>query len=258
MIDYDATTSVESIRLREVAESELTMPVPSCPGWTIADLLWHMAEVQHFWASMLSDDIPDPSGYRRPDRPDDSELPALFGRQTEDLVAALAGRGSDEPCWSWYEKGRNVGWVRRRQAHEALIHRLDVELALGIEPAVGHDIGVDGVDEILTTMLDSNDLTAGLDFDSDGPTVRLDAATWFWTAAVGRVTGASPRGEPVDAPGLRLVDGASHTPADTVVSGAGGDLDRWLWGRGSLDALTVDGDASGAERIRAVAVDRTQ
>ena len=27
--------------------------VPGCPDWSLADLVWHLAEVQHFWAWMV-------------------------------------------------------------------------------------------------------------------------------------------------------------------------------------------------------------
>ena len=30
-----------------------TAPVPGCPGWTLADLVWHLAEVQSFWMRVV-------------------------------------------------------------------------------------------------------------------------------------------------------------------------------------------------------------
>ena len=33
--------------------ADATLGVPSCPDWTIADLVWHLAEVHWFWATVI-------------------------------------------------------------------------------------------------------------------------------------------------------------------------------------------------------------
>ena len=45
-----------------------------------------------------------------------------------------------------------MGFVRRRQAHEALIHRIDAELTAGRRTPVDPLLGADGVDEALRVM----------------------------------------------------------------------------------------------------------
>ena len=45
-----------------------TAPVPGCPGWRLADLVWHLAEVQHFWAWVVRTRAADPSTYVEPVR----------------------------------------------------------------------------------------------------------------------------------------------------------------------------------------------
>jgi len=48
---------------------------------------------------------------------------------------------------------RNLGFVRRRQAHEVLIHRLDAELTAGVDAsAMDPRLSADGVDELLRVM----------------------------------------------------------------------------------------------------------
>jgi hypothetical protein len=54
----------------------------------------------------------------------------FFATSTEDLQRVLAGAADPETVWTW-SQNRSVGFVRRRQAHEALIHRRDAELVVG-------------------------------------------------------------------------------------------------------------------------------
>src|SRR5665647_3398698 len=53
-MDHDAFLAVireQSERFLEALNGvQADAPVPSCDGWLADDLLWHLAEVQHFWA----------------------------------------------------------------------------------------------------------------------------------------------------------------------------------------------------------------
>ncbi|WP_454041180.1 maleylpyruvate isomerase N-terminal domain-containing protein [Cellulosimicrobium sp. Marseille-Q8652] len=239
--------------------------VPSCPDWVGADLVYHLAEVQDFWSRVVGpapgegldgDDVPP---LARPGS--DAELPALLQRSTSRLVAALRGRDPDEPCWSWHEEGRRVGWVLRRQAHEALIHRADAELTAGrdVSPA-DPVVAADGVDEVLAVMVDGvpgwgvftpDGATVSVVVDGPGETPRS------WELAFGRFTGTGPEsGTTYDLDAAQLVDLPGSTT--TQVAGPAWALDLWLWGRGGADGLTVAGDASLAERLRRVAAEGTR
>jgi hypothetical protein len=46
------------------------------------------------------------------------------------VSAFLAATAPSTPAWTWSED-HTVGFIRRRQAHEALIHRIDAEQAAG-------------------------------------------------------------------------------------------------------------------------------
>src|SRR5689334_14151230 len=52
--------------------------VPGCPDWDLAGLVWHLAEVQHFWAWVVRTRAQDPSGYPEPARRPDDELLAFL------------------------------------------------------------------------------------------------------------------------------------------------------------------------------------
>ena len=76
-------------------------------------------------------DDPDPAEAAKPDRPEDyGALLALFDDASRGLLGALATTPDSTAVWTWAED-QTVGFIRRRQAHEALIHRLDAELVVG-------------------------------------------------------------------------------------------------------------------------------
>ncbi|MBD7979838.1 maleylpyruvate isomerase N-terminal domain-containing protein [Oerskovia merdavium] len=239
--------------------------VPACPEWGAADLTYHLAEVQDFWSAVVGPaegrglDGDDVRTLRRPD--DDAALPTLAAEATARLLAALAGRDPHEPCWSWHDAGRTVGWVRRRQAHEALVHRVDAEQTAGRDvTSADPEVAADGVDEILRVLVDG--IPEWATFTPDGSTISVAVdgpgeTPRSWELAFGRLAGTGPEsGTAYDLDSAQLVDLPGSTSAQ--VSGAAWDLDLWLWGRGERDGLVVRGDAALADRLRAVAVQETQ
>lgn len=260
MISY-----IEAIRNESARFAEATRllppggPVPSCPDWTVADLIWHLAEVQGFWASIVEGPLLDPELVERTDRPADADLPQFFTQQSSRLQAALTSHHPDKECWSWHHSGHSVGWVLRRQAHEALIHRADAELASGDEIIIDTALAADGVDEALAVIISSEGLPQWARFEPDGSTALLQATDVDrrWAVSLGRLHGTSPNsGETFDDPAIKLIPAAQH-PASRI-RGTSPDLDLWLWGRGPLDRLTLEGDVDIAHRIRAAAVAGTQ
>ncbi|MFI2103903.1 maleylpyruvate isomerase family mycothiol-dependent enzyme [Isoptericola sp. NPDC019693] len=239
--------------------------VPACPGWTAADLAHHVALVQSFWASVVGREPGSgrPGGDVVPlERPaDDALLAGLLRDATARLVTALAGRDPLEPCWSWHPEGRSVGWVTRRQQHEALVHRVDAERTAGqgVTP-LDPDIAADGVDEVLDVLLGGH--PAWTTFAPDGGTVAVvvDApgeAPHRWDVGLGRVRGTGPgSGRYYDVPGGLLVDDGGEP--DAVVAGAAADLDLWLWGRSGRQELRVTGATGAADALRAAAVGAMQ
>lgn len=225
----------------------------------MADLAWHLAEVQHFWASIVADLLPSPESVAALERPADDELASLFIEQTSRLITALESRPPNAECWSWHDEGRTVGWVLRRQAHEALIHRIDAELGAADRTAINDELAADGVDEILRVMLDARGLPAWSAFVADGRTAIIDAADdGLWGMELGRFVGKSPdTGRSYDEPALRLLESVPPNPSVTV-RGSGADLDLWLWGRSPAQRLRLSGDHGAVRDIRDAAAAGTQ
>src|SRR5215471_7614339 len=132
-LDFVAHLVRESGRFGEaIGGAPPDAPVPSCPDWNADDLLWHLAEVQWFWGTVVRDGLDGAAAEeRKPDRPDGRPaLMRFYLSASADLGAALASAAPQTPAWTWSDD-KTVGFIRRRQAHEALIHRVDAELAAG-------------------------------------------------------------------------------------------------------------------------------
>ncbi len=140
----------ERARLAEIATGRLDRPVPTCGEWDVAQLVAHTARVFAFVeATRAAGAVDAPVRAPAPD-PDDGVIDAL--RTAGDEVGSgLRGAPATDPVWSWTDD-RSVGFWRRRLAFEATIHRVDADLAAGVEPdPIEADLAADGIDEWMTT-----------------------------------------------------------------------------------------------------------
>jgi uncharacterized protein (TIGR03083 family) len=237
-----------------LADADPAAPVPSCPEWTVDDLIWHLAEVQLFWGAIVRDRLDDPDAAEegKPSRPEDhAALVALFGDATRQLLDALATTPPETEVWTWADD-HTVAFVLRRQAHEALIHRMDAELVAGEVTELDAPLASDGVDEALTVMYGDVPAWSTFTVDDVGGWVEATDTGASWNVVFGRFSGTSPNtGKVYDDEIISVVDALDGPPA-FVLSGRAGDLDAWLWSRGPVDALTVTGDRTAFDRLAAV------
>ncbi|MFD9733588.1 maleylpyruvate isomerase family mycothiol-dependent enzyme [Umezawaea sp. NPDC059074] len=163
-IDYDAVLDQYSRRFADVVSRPgvLEAEVPSCPGWTVGDLVEHLADVQSWWELVLLAGGP---------MPDEAEG-ALAAKTGPDRVAGWRAINTrylavqretpaDTEAWTWWNaEGRTtasiVGW---RQAHEAVVHNWDAENAVGDVRPIDPALAADGVTEFLTHFLHGKDWT---------------------------------------------------------------------------------------------------
>jgi uncharacterized protein (TIGR03083 family) len=259
--DHRAVLERESARAAEVlAATDPGSDVPACPDWDAADLTYHLAEVQQHWAHVVATAPAEPD-VESPERAPDAALPDQLRAATAALLDALDRHEPGDACWSWSPAGGTVAWVLRRQAHEALVHRVDAEQAAGVAPGpIDPALAADGVDEMVTVMLGG--LPAWAAFEPGGTRVRLRATDVDreWVLEHGRFTGTSPTsGTVYDEPDVALAAPGSsgRGVAATVTAGAAG-LDLWLWGRVGAGAVEITGDTDAVDRLRQVVVASTQ
>ncbi len=246
----------ESARFRAVlTDARPEARVPSCPDWSVADLLWHLTRVQYFWARTMNHRpaAPDPErGWGEPPRPERyADLLTFFDECSGNLQTSLANADPTEAAWSWAQD-QTVGFTLRRQAHEALIHRLDAELVTGQVTPLDPALATDGVHEALDVMFGG--CPPWGTFTPGELQVRVDLRdtdTQLWVV-LGRFTGTDPESGVVhDEDDLQVVDDPGTEP-DLVVEGRAEDLDAWLWHRRDDSALDWAGDATAKEILRRI------
>ena len=247
----------ESARFRAVlADAPPGLRVPTCPDWSADDLLWHLAEVQWFWGEIAGGGLTsraevDTLDERRVERPTDrAGLVEHFDRSSSRLHSALAALDPATELWMWADE-HTAGYIARRQAHEAMIHRIDAELTVGARTAIDCRLAADGVDEALRIMrvyepepgLAHEPLTRSV-------TIATVDAMHAWTVTPVRVTGTW-RGQEIDIKRFIVADGPDDASAGEIC-GSAADLDCWLWNRPVVDEIAREGDESALAAVDAV------
>ncbi|HET6626661.1 MAG TPA: maleylpyruvate isomerase family mycothiol-dependent enzyme [Nocardioidaceae bacterium] len=227
--------------------------VPTCPDWRTDDLLWHLGEVQWFWATIVREAVMDPATLDDPERPADrAGLLEFLGSSSAALVTALAETEPEAARWTWAPE-QTAGFILRRQAHEALIHRLDAELTAGVERStMDPALCTDGVDETLRVMF-AGVPEWGHTEPEPAATLRLHAEDTgdSWLVTMGRFTGTDPDGTSHDEPDIMVAESDSGAQAAATVVGAAADLDCWLWSRPTMGPLERSGDQEIHTRFQA-------
>ncbi len=219
-------------RLGSLAEAAGSRaPVPTCPAWTIDELVAHQGTVHRWAAANLRGDDANALPSQTTSLAEQSEilswyrsglrsLLAVFDEVEDDLEAMvfLHDAPAARPFWA------------RRQAHETTIHAVDALAAvLGRFPTseeadVGGDLAVDGIDELLCGFVPR----PGGKVRSDEPftvAVRPTDADRSWVLTIST--------DPV------VVELDVERATDATFSGTAAQLYLGLWNRG--DEITASG-----------------
>ncbi len=226
--------------LADVAEGHLGQPVPTCPDWTVADLVGHLGGVQGFWTALLDEaapqDAPRPSRPSRPSPPPDPELLDWFRAGVDVMVAILAPLDPATPQWNWSERDQTIGWVQRRMAHESVMHCWDGCNAVGVAEPIDTEIAVDGIDEFLDVFVGARAERITGPVETVHVHVTDGEGEWLLTAGEGSTSLAR-----------------THAKGDVAVRGPASDLLLALWSRPRSDQVEIIGDASVLDRLLAAA-----
>ena len=129
-----------------VRSAPLDAEVPSCPGWTLADLTRHMAYI-HRWVllAVVTRDRPQAEEVAAPPGSTNDELAAWLDDGVRKLVRTLEAQEPDAPTWHPFAAPMVAGVWPRRQAQETMIHRWDAENAAGVVTPLDPEIAADGI-----------------------------------------------------------------------------------------------------------------
>jgi uncharacterized protein (TIGR03083 family) len=232
--------------LREVGPDE---PVPTCPGWTAADLSGHLATVYCAWYPY---NISTPADQWSPEG-----LMARIGRVSGDghdagvaefeagvaeFVELCSGSDLDMATWSFGGVDPARWWVRRAGT-ELTVHLADAASVRNRSVSTSAQFHAEAIDEVLTELFPRMAAVEGFasatqDTDFD-PTTTPDRQA----ALVASDTEMAWTLERGDDGSVRSTRGLSGNPAATG-TGSSSDVLAWLHGRPLAAPLTVDGDAA--------------
>jgi uncharacterized protein (TIGR03083 family) len=226
------------------ATADLTTTVPTCPDWTLRQLITHVGRAHRWATAIVATQAAEPIGFRDvpggrlPDDP--AERPAWL-RDGAARLAETVAAGSG-PVWTHLGPGPASYWARR-MAHETAVHRADGEIAVGTRPVIDPVIAADGLAEWLGFLPDG---PAGQQADRpapvpEGKVIHLhatDAAAdgeWLIHGVPGGVTVAAGHGKgdlalrgPASAILLVLLRRLPADDPDVEVIGDRSLLDGWL------------------------------
>lgn len=211
----------------------LDAPVAACPGWTVRDLVDHVA-VLHRWVEETVRTRAQERIDRAPMAEAQAAVPDPIGAFEEGaaaLVATFRAVAPDEPVYNWtINMPKVAAFWPRRMAHETAVHRWDAQAAAGlVEPVGPPAFAVDGIDEWVDVFL-PNRLAGEPGAGWDG-SVHLHCTDgdgeWLVSVADGV---ADVRRE--------------HAKGDAAVRGPASDLLLFLWNRLGDSEVEVFGDAA--------------
>lgn len=204
----------------DAVRGNLDAQVEHCPGWDVADLVWHLSEVHWFWKTIAAGSLSAPPEMSL-SRPERAELVAAFERGAAELVEVLQAADQTAPAWTWYPYQQDVGFITRHQVQETAVHHFDAANAAGLPWSIDPEAAADAVEEFLTCSLADADDVARLGRSLSGPLVlRASDTGAAWT-----VTQADP------AAALQWSTGAE---GPVTISATAADLLLWLYQRRDL------------------------
>jgi uncharacterized protein (TIGR03083 family) len=222
---------------RQLAESgQLDASVPWVPEWRARDLVGHLGTV-HRWATGIvragTTERPPPASDRPPS---DNGLVDWYAAGLEGLVTALRTTPPNTPAWHMSPTAEKVaGSWARRQAHELIVHRMDLEATAGVPHApVDPVLAEDGVDELLTIVVPR--------WAHTEPLTSADSTTAVTATDTGRTWSVR-----LDHGAVTVGPDRSGTE-DAHVSGTATQLLLRLWGRPA--DVRVDGDPAAEAMLR--------
>ena len=188
-----------------IGGTDLTRPVPTCPEWTMRQLVTHVGRAHRWATAIVATRAAGPIPFR--DIPG-GKLPGDQRAQAEWLnagaaaLAATVQAAGDGQVWTHNGPGPARYWARR-MAHETAVHRADGQIAVGTRPVIDPVIAADGLAEWLGFLPDG---PAGQQADHpapvpEGKVIHLhatDAAAdgeWLIHGVPGGVTVAAGHGK---------------------------------------------------------------
>ncbi len=151
-VAYCDALTVEVARFADVmSELPLEQDVVTCPGWRVLDLAEHLGVIHRWAEELVRRRSPVRIARESSDAVRSEVNPGWISAGGARLVATLLDANPNDEMWAW-GPDQHVRFWSRRQLHETLVHRMDLELAAGIEPDANPTVATDAIDEYLANV----------------------------------------------------------------------------------------------------------
>ncbi len=137
-------------------DADISAPVPTCPEWTLDQLMRHVGRGDRWCAQIVSDQSDE---FIDPRTVSDGKPPEDRGQMIEwlhagprALIDAVSRTGPDTPVWTFLGPRPAQWWIRRR-LHETAVHRADAAIALGAGFEIDPVVAADGITEYLERVV---------------------------------------------------------------------------------------------------------
>lgn len=209
-----------------VLSAEPGTPIPTCPGWTMLQLMRHVGRSGRWAAQIISTNADislDPRTVPDGRPPDDSDgAREWLLASPEVLLDAVEGIGGEQVEVATFVGSRPARWWIRRLLHETTVHRADAALAVEQEYDLPPDVAADGIDEWLERLTERP--WRGSPPIGEGGVVNLVAtdldSAWKMQGIAG---------------GLELRRNERESPSGVQLSGSAANLLLTLMRRGDAD-----------------------
>lgn len=228
----EAIGDATAVLRNNAASAGLAVAVPTCPGWTMRDLLTHQGLVHRWAAASVRREHPRPDAEVEAEAAAASDLLEWLDDGMVDLLNALASAPEDLGVAFFLLDAppARQAWARR-QCHETTIHGLDAMAArLGRAPRADElwftpALARDGIDELLLGFAPRRKYNPKADA-ATSIAVVTDDGIGAWTIDLTPDGCTARTGADADAP--------------TRVSGSARAVYAGLWNRG--DEFRTEGD----------------
>jgi uncharacterized protein (TIGR03083 family) len=224
--DLLATVPASAAALaRSAVEAGLDSPVPTCPGWTVERLVDHAGKVLRMVGKVVETGGPV-DGRTLPKPPAGPLVVQWFSEMAASTVAALSALEPSDELWNWAGAPPVAAFWYRRMAHEMAVHGTDAALAGGRTPAIDPALAADGIDELLTVLIQAKVALGGAAVEGLGSLhIHCTDTEGEWLAA--------PAGDSLEVT-------RTHAKGDAALRGPAADLLLRLYNRGTGGEVVGD------------------
>ncbi|MBA9007562.1 maleylpyruvate isomerase family mycothiol-dependent enzyme [Thermomonospora cellulosilytica] len=136
-----------------VGGADPDLRVPTCPEWTVRDLVEHIGNAHRWTADLVERRLTEPPALDLAPAPSPAaeDWPGWLREGAALVLDAARRTGTETTVWTFAGPRPASFWIRR-MLHDTLVHRADAAVALGVEVDYAPDLAADTLTEGLELL----------------------------------------------------------------------------------------------------------